>query len=390
MKHRVLAVGIATSAVVAAASATAWAAPSAEPLPNPDDVVAGFVAERDGISQAAAEKKLERQHSQQQKLDALTKAGVAVDGAYFDGDRLVVLVDDAAAKRSVARKGLVAKEGKGQSELDRTAKEALKAAKASGDSADLVSLTPDLERQEVVATVEKGASAALREALTGVDDVAVETGPSLTPQADVFPGRIMDLVPGTNCTLGFPGTTSSGNNVLLTAGHCVEGLPDIYDAGFTHIGKGTNSRFRSGAPSVDMGLMDIDAEDTGRPLVDTRGGLSGYVPVYGASKNAVGSNICKAGNTTGWTCGQITAYNVTVNYSGGTTVTGLARATVCTEGGDSGGAYIGTNNVAQGMTSGGPVGVDCGYNSGYDAGSYSFYQPVVDAASYYGVTVSTY
>ena len=50
--------------------------------------------------------------------------------------------------------------------------------------------------------------------------------------------------------------------------------------------------------------------------------------------------------------------------------------------GDSGGAYIGVGNLAQGMTSGGPVGVDCGYNRGYSAGSYSFYQPVVDAMSH--------
>lgn len=136
-----------------------------------------------------------------------------------------------------------------------------------------------------------------------------------------------------------------------------------------------------------MGLMDIDSEDTGRPYVDSRG-HSGYYSVAGASKNPVGSEICKAGNTTGWTCGTIKAYNRTVNY-GGTVVSGLAEAGVCTEGGDSGGAYIGVGNLAQGMTSGGPVGVECGYNQGYNAGSYSFYQPVVDAASYYGVTIDT-
>ncbi|MBM6401871.1 S1 family peptidase [Phycicoccus sonneratiae] len=387
MKHRVLAVGIATSAVAAAASATAWAAaPSAAPLPSPDDIVAGFVAQRDGVSTTQAKQTLQRKADRQRTYDALSREGVATDGAYFDGERLVVLVDSAAAARSVEAEGLLARRGKGQSDLDALARTALAAAKGSSD---LVSLTPDLRAQSVVAEVEPDASAALRSALRGVAGVTVEESAPLATQADVVPGRIMDLSPGTNCTLGFPGTTSSGNNVLLTAGHCVEGLPDILDANGTHIGKGTNSRFVSGAPSVDMGLMDIDAEDVGQPYVDTRGGLAGNVPVYGASKNAVGSDICKAGNTTGWTCGQIEAYNVTVNYQGGTSVSGLARATVCTEGGDSGGAYIGTNNYAQGMTSGGPVGVDCGFNAGYGAGSYSFYQPVVDAASYYGVTVST-
>lgn len=67
---------------------------------------------------------------------------------------------------------------------------------------------------------------------------------------------------------------------------------------------------------------------------------------------------------------------------------GLAEATVCTEGGDSGGAYI-SGTVAQGMTSGGPISAECGWNQGEAAGSYSFYQPVVDAAEHYGVTLTT-
>ena len=385
MKHRILAVGIATSAALAAASVSAWAAPTAAPVAGPDEVLVGFVAQRDGIPLAAAERKLEAKQQRQEVYDGLRDAGVATDGAYFDGEQLVVLVDGKRAAKAVEARGLKARQGKGQKDLDRIAK---KAVEAAGGDADLVAVTPDLEGQRVVVTVTDAADADLRAALEAVDGVSVEEGAELSTQVNIYPGRIMDLVPGTNCSLGFPGFRN-GNNVMLTAGHCVEGLPDIYNENFTHIGKGVSSRFRTGRSSVDMGLMDIDAEDTGRPLVDTRGGLNGYVPVYGASKNAVGSDICKAGNTTGWTCGTIQSYNNTVNY-GGTVTSGLARASVCTEGGDSGGAYIGTNNYAQGMTSGGPVGVDCGYNRGFSAGSYSFYQPVVDAANYYGVTVSTY
>ncbi|MBM6405378.1 trypsin-like serine protease [Phycicoccus sp. CSK15P-2] len=386
-----MAVGIATSAVIAAAATAAGAAPTGPDIPSPDNVVAGFVAERDGISLAQAKKKLERQQDRQETYDALTEAGVATDGAYFEGERLVVLVDSAAAKRSVEAKGLVAKQGKGQKELDALSKTVQKASEDAPDAGSLVSLTPDLAGQRVVATVTEDADPALTEALEAIDGVVVETGDELTTQVDVFPGRIMDLSPGGYCSLGFPGM-QGGNNVLLTAGHCVESRPDVLDGNGTHIGRGTASRFQTGSSnSVDMGLMDIDAEDTGRPLVDTRGGLNGYVPVYGTSKNAVGSNICKAGERTGWTCGQIQAYNVTVYYQGGTTVSGLARSSVCVMGGDSGGAYIGTNNYAQGMTSGGPVNSSCGYNQGYNAtGYYSFYQPVVDAANYYGVTVSTY
>jgi hypothetical protein len=264
-------------------------------------------------------------------------------------------------------------------------------ARSVGGDADQVQyFGPDLPTERVVVTVDPGADAGLLKRLKAIDGVTLRTGPAggVSPTADVVPGRIMDLVPGTNCTLGFPGTTADGNNVLLTAGHCVEGLPDVLDGSGVHIGVGVQSRFRTGSPSVDMGLMDIDAEDVGRGYVDTRRGST--VPVTGASSAPVGSAICKAGNTTGWTCGAITNYGLTVNYSGsGGSVTptrGLARATVCTEGGDSGGAYI-SGSSAQGMTSGGPR-AECGFNQG-NVGSYSFYQPVVDAAQRYGVTLTT-
>jgi hypothetical protein len=388
MQQRILTVGLAVGAIIAA-SATAHAAPTPGDGPTPDDVIAGFVAERDGVTRAEAIRYLDRKQDRQRSYDRLTADGSATDGAYFAGESLVVIVEDTKAASAVRAAGLTARTGLGQRDLDRVVTSAAQAAGASGE---LVSLTPDLKGQRVVATVTSGAPSALVRALGAVPHVVVETGTELRTTADVVPGRIMDLSPGTNCSLGFPGTTSSGDNVLLTAGHCVERKPDILDGDGTKIGKGVASRFRTGLPSVDMGLMDIDAEDTGQPFVDSRGAV-GNVPIRGASKNAVGTEICKAGNTTGWTCGVIEAYNVTVNYggSGGTTTrtSGLAQSTVCTEGGDSGGAYIGANEQAQGMTSGGPVGSSCGFNSGSSQQNRSYYQPVVDAASYYGVTVLT-
>ncbi|WP_068261471.1 S1 family peptidase [Janibacter limosus] len=349
------------------------------------DPMTSFVMERDGKTRAEAKSFLAIKDDKQSSLRSLEAKGVDADGAWFDGTQLVVGVTSSADAATVRAAGLRPSTSTSQSGLDRIADRVLSTAGKASDH--VVTVGPNLTKGVVEVRLAADAPKGLRTKLSTMDKVTVTTADELTTQADVVPGRIMDLSPGTNCSLGFPGTTSSGNNVLLTAGHCVEGLPDILDANGTHIGAGTHTRFHEGSSSVDMGLMDIDSEDVGQPYVDSRG-HSGYYAVQGASKNAVGSEICKAGNTTGWTCGTIKAYNRTVNY-GGTQVSGLAEASVCTEGGDSGGAYIGVGNLAQGMTSGGPVGADCGYNQGYNAGSYSFFQPVVDAANYYGVTVTT-
>lgn len=373
-----------TGALLGAGALLAPAATAAD-SPGKDvwkvDPMTSYVMERDGRTQQQAEDYLAAKGDQQRSLRALERSGVATDGAWFDGSKLVVAVapKDAAEAR---RAGLRPSTGLGQSDLDALAEKVLGRA---GENA--LTVGANLPDSRVDVRVSPDTPASLRKELEAMDRVHVSEGTALRPQANVVPGRIMDLSPGTNCSLGYPGTTAGGNNVLLTAGHCVEGLPDILDGAGTHIGRGVDSRFRSGSASVDMGLMDIDSEDTGVAQVDSRG-HSGYYPVEGMSKNPIGSEICKAGNTTGWTCGTIQAYNRTVNY-GGTVVSGLAEATVCTEGGDSGGAYIGVGNLAQGMTSGGPVGAECGWNQDYAAGSYSFYQPVVDAANYYGVTLKT-
>lgn len=370
--------------------ATVVLAPMASAADVPDnrvqkaDPMTSYVMERDGKTQAEAKSYLATKERKQTSLRSLEKKGVSVDGAWFEGTQLVVGVASADAAK-VRAAGLRPSTNVSQSKLDAVSTAVLKS--AGSQSTHVLTVGPNLQKGVVEVRVAKDAPQGLRDRLAAMDKVTVTTADELTTQADVVPGRIMDLSPGTNCSLGYPGRTASGNNVLLTAGHCVEGLPDILDANGTHIGKGTQTRFRTGSASVDMGLMDIDSEDVGRAYVDSRG-HSGNYAVKGMSKNAVGSEICKAGNTTGWTCGQIKAYNRTVNY-GGTVVSGLAEASVCTEGGDSGGAYIGAGNLAQGMTSGGPVGVECGYNRGHAAGSYSFYQPVVDAANYYGVAIDT-
>jgi streptogrisin C len=100
---------------------------------------------------------------------------------------------------------------------------------------------------------------------------------------------------------------------------------------------------------------------------------------------AVGSSVCRSGSTTGWHCGTIQATNQTVNYGGGDIVRGLTRTNVCAEPGDSGGAYVSPNGAtrvqAQGFTSGG--------SGNCTSGGTTFFQPVNEALSRYGVSLVT-
>jgi hypothetical protein len=364
-----------------AAVGAVFLAPSATAAPQYDSAMVEALAVELGTTPSQAAARLDQQQRLTGKLAALQAAGVSTDGAYFD--RTGALIVATSSPDKVKSAGLTPRAAvRGERALNRLSGQVERAIGA--ELTQVQSWGPDLERDQVVVTVEPGASDALVSKLSALDGVTVERGAArVVPQADVVPGRIMDLVPGTNCSLGFTGTRN-GAKVMLTAGHCVVSNPDVLDANGTHIGKGVGTRF----PSVDMGIMNIDAEDTPRGYVDTR--MSSTVAIRGMSKAPVGTTICKAGNTTGWTCGKITHYNQSVRYSSeSVTTTGLARATVCTEGGDSGGAYI-SGNTAQGMTSGGPSGSECGFNQGANAtGSYSFYQPVVDAANFYGVTLTT-
>ncbi|MFC0111006.1 S1 family peptidase [Kibdelosporangium aridum] len=375
MKTRIVGACLAVGATVGAVFA-----PTAQAVPQFDQAMVQAAAVELGVSQAKAAQRLDLEQRLSRKLADLQASGVPTDGAFFDNNGALVVNTSDSAKVKAA--GLTPRSGvKGERALTTLSAQVERALGA--DINQVQSWGPDVAADRVVVTVEPNASEALVRKLSALDGVVVETGAELVKHADVVPGRIMDLQPGTNCSLGFNGTRN-GAKVMLTAGHCVEGNPDILDANGTHIGKGAGTRF----PSVDMGIVNIDAEDTQRAYVDTRMGTT--VRITGASKAPINTTICKAGNTTGWTCGRITHYNQSVRYSGeSTTTTGLARATVCTEGGDSGGAYI-SGNTAQGMTSGGPIGVDCGWNQGANAtGSYSFYQPVVDAANHYGVTLLT-
>ncbi|HEY5836575.1 S1 family peptidase [Streptomyces sp.] len=180
--------------------------------------------------------------------------------------------------------------------------------------------------------------------------------PLLSAGAAIYGGQY-------RCSLGF-NVVSGSTYYFLTAGHCGKSAKTWYtDAAHTTlIGPTTGYSF----PGNDYALVRYDNTALSHP-----GG-------YSAANAFVGENVKRTGSTTGTHSGTVTALNVTVRYSGGGTVGGLIQTTVCAEPGDSGGPlYDGTKAI--GLTSGG--------SGNCTTGGTTFFQPVTEALSAYGVSI---
>ncbi len=167
------------------------------------------------------------------------------------------------------------------------------------------------------------------------------------------------------CSLGF-NVVSGSTYYFLTAGHCGS-LANTWYTNSSHttlIGPTIAYSF----PGNDYALVRYDNLSLSHP-----GGFT-------VADAFVGESVTRKGSTTGTHTGTVTALNVTVRYIGhpGGVVSGLIQTNVCAEGGDSGGPlYDGTK--ALGLTSGGSG--DC------TSGGTTFFQPVREAATAYGVTI---
>ncbi|MFF2963148.1 S1 family peptidase [Streptomyces sp. NPDC057963] len=175
--------------------------------------------------------------------------------------------------------------------------------------------------------------------------------------------------PGWRCSLGF-NVRSGSTYYFLTAGHCTEGNPPWYtnSSNSTSIGPTVGSSF----PTNDYGLVRYDNAAVSHE------GTVGSVDITGAADATVGMSVTRRGSTTGTHSGTVSALNATVNYGGGDIVYGMIKTNVCAEPGDSGGPLY-SGSKAIGLTSGGSG--DC------SSGGTTFFQPVTEALSAYGVSV---
>nr|WP_237539107.1 MULTISPECIES: S1 family peptidase [unclassified Streptomyces] len=191
------------------------------------------------------------------------------------------------------------------------------------------------------------------------------------------PGKFKKLITGGDaiyggsyrCSLGF-NVHSGSTYYFLTAGHCGEVASTWYSNSSKTTVLGTNVGYSF--PGNDFALVRYTNSSVAHPSA------VGSQTISSAATPSVGTTVYRRGSTTGTHSGRVTALNATVNYGSGDVVSGLIQTTVCAEGGDSGGPLYG-GSVAYGLTSGG--------SGNCSSGGTTFFQPVTEALSYYGVTL---
>jgi hypothetical protein len=175
------------------------------------------------------------------------------------------------------------------------------------------------------------------------------------------------------CSLGF-NVRSGSTYYFITAGHCT----NIATSWYANSAKTTllGTTYGTSFPGNDYGIVKYATSYTNHP-----GNVSLYngsfQDIASAANATVGQAVKRSGSTTGLKSGSVTGVNATVNYAEGT-VTGLIRTNVCAEGGDSGGALF-AGTVALGLTSGG--------SGNCSSGGTTYFQPVTEVLSRYGVSV---
>ena len=159
---------------------------------------------------------------------------------------------------------------------------------------------------------------------------------------------------GFECTSGAivhsPNTNvNAAGDELLTAGHCFT-LNDTVVQGGVFLGTVVS---RAYGGNVDAEAVSISSLWGWAPQICayTTGPCSQTVAY--AANPAVGWPDCLSGITTGYHCGQVTATNVTVNITGGPTITGMVMDNLCSLPGDSGGPHLdGTSVYLEGVQTG--------------------------------------
>ncbi|MFF3379511.1 S1 family peptidase [Streptomyces sp. NPDC002680] len=194
------------------------------------------------------------------------------------------------------------------------------------------------------------------------------------------PGTFNKLISGGDAIYASSWRCSQGFNVrsgstyyFLTAGHCTDGAGNWWSNSgrTTLLGATSGSSF----PTNDYGIVRYS---TSYPTSSISGTV-GSVDITSAATPSVGTTVYRRGSTTGTHSGRVTALNATVNYGSGDIVYGMIQTTVCAEPGDSGGPLYSNGGVAYGLTSGG--------SGNCTSGGTTFFQPVTEALSAYGVSV---
>lgn len=346
---------------------------AAEPAPAMIEAMARDL----GLSESQARARLAneaRAIAADEKVRA--QLGDSFAGSWVTGptsDALIVATTDATKAGAILAAGAQPKiVDRSLSTLD-AAKKALD--QATTPSASTPVWYVDVKSNSVVVLSSQPAEAEAFIAASGADRSLVRVERSAEqPQAlyDLRGGDAYYINNSARCSIGFSVRRGSTNG-FVSAGHC--GRAGNTTTGYNGVAQGTFQG--SSFPGNDYSWVAVNSNWVPRPYVKGSGGAN--VTVKGSSVAPVGSSICRSGSTTGWHCGTVQQLNATVRYSQGT-VSGLTRTNVCAEPGDSGGPFI-SGSQAQGVTSGGSG--NCTY------GGTTYFQPVNEILSAYGLTLVT-
>ncbi len=315
---------------------------------------------REGISPTAAAEILRTQNTSVRTLDRISDTlGARAAGGYLDANgKPVVNVLDAAAADQVRASGAEPK-------LVRHSVEALASAQGALESVPAVTHTSiglDPKANQVVLSVSNVASggdlaALLRTARQLGDRVRVErvTGEM---RLAIYNGEAI-TGGGTRCSVGF-NTNKGGQNYIVDAGHCTRAVSQW------NVGPSQGASF----PGNDYGLIR-NTSGSGPGAVSLWNGSTQKISSHAPA--TVGQRIQKSGSTTRLTSGSVQRLNVTVNYSEGA-VRELIQTNALVNPGDSGGCLF-SGSVGLGITSG-------------KGGGSSYFQPVGEALTAYGVTLN--
>jgi streptogrisin D len=293
-------------------------------------------------------------------------------GSYLDpaSGKMVVTITDAAAAAQVRAAGAVPRVVKHTAAaLDQATGALASSARIAGTAWAVDPVT-----NQVLVSVDSSVSATR---LVQLEAVTARFGDAVRIEhvAGTFSTRISggDAIYGGQfrCSLGF--NVRSGNTYyFLTAGHCGN-IASTWYSNSSHtsvLGNTAGSSF----PGNDYAIVQYTGSASHPGNVDLYGGTQ---DIASSGNATVGQTVSRSGSTTHVHSGRVTAVNATVNYAEGT-VTGLIRTTVCAEGGDSGGSLF-AGSVALGLTSGG--------SGNCSSGGTTFFQPVTEALSRFGVSV---
>jgi streptogrisin D len=298
--------------------------------------------------------------------------GARSAGSYQDAStgRMVVTVTDDAAARQVRAAGATARlVARGSAQLNQVTASLEKSAKIAG-TAWYIEPVSNQVVVDVDSTVTGAKLDRVRNAVQSFGG-AVRIQPTAGTLSTRISGGNAIYTSGARCSLGF-NVRSGSTYYFLTAGHCTNiGANWSSSSGGATIG----TRYGTSFPGNDYGIVRYSSTTQQPGNVYLYNGS--YREITGAANASVGLSVTRSGSTSGVHSGTVSATNATVNYAEGS-VSGLIRTNVCAEPGDSGGSLF-SGASAIGLTSGG--------SGNCSSGGTTYFQPVTEALSRYGVSI---